>query len=166
MAVNFPVGEVVQSRQLLSNSNPSALFSDWIQTRFTGFVVLTIDGFFGIEEAVVFFRDGETIGSVYTYDFFDVTVYSQIALESSVNAFLAKHGVFDAVELSHQQVDLVLALDDRIRVRFPVKKADLESLFKEVFSPRFGKAALKFPAAPTGERHQLLKKLGLGELVS
>lgn len=159
------MGELRQAGALLSKTNPVFLFSDLMDTSFSGFVVLTIEGFSGIEEAIVFFREGTVCGSVYSYDSKDIVMFSQTAMDSSFNAFLAKHGVLDVVNLSRQQIDLILALDGRVGIPPGFQKSALQSKLSGSFSESFAQAALNASPSETVAKHELLKKLGLSELI-
>lgn len=165
MALNYPMGELRQAGVLLSKTNPVFLFSDLMDTGFSGIAILTIEGFSGIEESIVFFREGQIVGSVYSYDSQDIAVFSQTALESGFNAYLAKHGVLDVVNLSRQQIDLILALDERVATPLGFQKSALQAQLSGTFSERFAKEALNASPSETGKRHDLLKKLGLSELI-
>ena len=165
MVLNYPVGDLKQAGVLLSKTNPVFLFSDLMDTNFSGFVVLTIEGFSGIEEALVFFREGNLVGSVYSYDRPDIAVFSKTALDSSFNAFLAKHGVLDVIALSRQQIDLIFALDERIGIPVGFQKSALQASLTGQFSEAFGQKALNASPSESASRHDLLKRLGLSELI-
>ncbi len=158
------MGELRQSGVPLNRLNPVFLFSDLMDTRFSGFVVVTIEGFSGIEEGVVFFREGQLAGAAFSYDHPDVSVFGNAALDSAFNACLAKRGVLDVVSLSRQQVDLVLALEEKVAVSLSPVKADLAKKLAGPFSDRFAQTALRSTQQETVDRHELLKKLGLAEL--
>lgn len=165
MTLNYPVGELLDQGLELAGSLQSASFvSKFFGSSFVGYVVVTLEGFSGLEEGVLFFREGFAVGAAYSFDAYDVAIFGDQAMSAFLNALSAQRAVADSVHLTKQQVDLVLALDQRTAVSRPWSGDGLEKKIPVAYNPAFAMRAAKGLTQVITPASDIMKKIGLGEL--
>lgn len=162
--MNLPIGEVLQQGISVKELDTKALVVSLIEKKFSGYVVVTIDGFDGIEEGAIMFKEGHMVGSFYTYDNFNISVFGNSALQQAMNALVAEKGIIDIVALSNQQVDLIIAFHDKVKVSVGIDKKNLDKIFPKSFSQEFAKKVLGDVIKEHESRKSVFKRLGLSEL--
>ncbi len=162
--MNLPVGEVLQQGIAVEEIDTKPLTLSLLDKRFSRHVAVTIDGFDGIEEAVVMFKEGFMVGSFYTYDNFNISVFGNSALQQAMNALVAERGIIDIVALSNQQIDLVIAFHDKVKVTVAIDKRQLEKIFPKGFSQEFAKKVLGGVVKQAESGKSGFKRLCLSEL--
>ncbi len=162
MVLNFPVGDSVQQLMRLSDFRSDKVL-ELLHNKFSGYVVVTISGITGIEEGLLFFLEGVVSGAAHTFDSSDSAVFGTHALELFFNALAAEKGIVETYALSRQQVELILALEEKISAEEP--KRGLSSLFVKSYSPELAQKLLPVQEA-SEELHkfEVLKKFGLSDL--
>lgn len=165
MTLNYPVGETVEEGLELAKIEKLSFLNKFFVPSFSGYIAVTIEGFSGIEEGVLFFREGTASGAAFCYDNFDIAVFGDVALESFFNSLAAQKGVIDVFRLSRQQIDLILALDERTSVNLPLTKIGIEKKIRKKYDSSFAQAAVKGLEQVITPSSDLLKKIGLGEMV-
>jgi hypothetical protein len=163
MVLNFPVGETTEFLIPLSQFGLARLL-EYQSRRFSGYVVATIDGYSGIEEGLLFLSDGRVAGCAYSLDAPDVTVFGRTALPFFLNALLAPVGVADVYALSRQQLELILALDEKIVCEEP--PGGLKKTVPASFAPELVRSVLPQASAPASHKKDLFKKIELTDLFS
>ena len=162
--MNLPVGEVLQQGIAVKEIDTKALTLSLLDKRFSGYLVVTIDGFDGIEEGVVLFKEGFMAGAFYNYDNFNISVFGNSAMQQAMNALVAERGIIDIVALSNQQIDLVIAFHDKVKITVAIDKRQLEKIFPKVFTQEFAKKVLGGVVKEAESRKSVFKRLGLSEL--
>ena len=162
--MNLPVGEVIEENLVLNQIDLTGLISALIDKQFTGYIVNTIEGFAGVEEGVLIFKKGEIVGSFYEYSNYDIIVFGDAAVQHAFNSLNALKGVFDIISLSIQQVDLVSAFNDRVKVAIKLKKSELLGLVRKGFTTFFAEKTLGNVIEQHESRQSILKRLGLSEI--
>lgn len=164
MALNYPVGETVEEALELSKIDPKEFVGRLLSSSFAGYMVVTIEGFSGIEEGVLFFRDNLLVGAAFSYDHYDLGVFGDVALESFFNALASKRGIVDVYRLTKQQLDLILALDERTAVARPIGKEGIDKKLRAKYDSFFGRQALQGMQKVVRPASDLIKKIGLGDI--
>lgn len=131
---------------------------------FSGYIVLTIEGYSGIEEGVILLRNGEMTGSVFEFVKFGEKVFSEDALRLTANASKAQHGIVDVIELSRQQAELVIAFSDKMAFNRPLQPKDLSRVLPSSYDTELIKKFVGDRLRKEESRFDVLRKLGLKEL--
>ncbi|MBU0635762.1 hypothetical protein KKE06_01935 [Candidatus Micrarchaeota archaeon] len=164
MALNYPVGDPIEEGLELEKIEPHSFLAKLFVPNFSGYVVITLEGYSGIEEGVLFFQEGTGVGAAFSYDSFDTAVFGDTALNSFFNGLAAKKGVADVFKLSKQQVDLILALDERTAIRTPLVQDMVSKKIRNQYNASFAQAAVRGLDTVVTHSSDLLKKIGLGEM--
>lgn len=164
MALNYPVGESMGEGLRSDKLETASFLKTFFVPAFSGYVVVTAEGFAGMEEGVLFFRDGFPVGSAFSYDFFDVQVFGDASLDSFFNALAAKHGVVDVYRLSKQQIELILALDERTALNASFPAESLPKKVRSSYDPSFARSTVQGLDKMVTRSDELLKRIGLGGL--
>ena len=77
--MNLPVGEVLQQAISIKEINTKDLVISLLEKKFSGYAVITTDGFDGIEDGAIIFREGLAVAAFYTYDNFSISIYGNTA---------------------------------------------------------------------------------------
>ncbi len=162
--MNLPVGENITRGLNLKEIDVRRLIEGLFEKGFSGYIVSTLEGFDGIEEGVLIFREGVLAASLYEYDLHDITVFGDSAVAQVFNSFAAEYVVADLIMLTEQQVDLVTAFNDKSKLQRPVSKNDVARLLPKVFSQQFAKDVLKHVQGDEESKSDVFKKLGLSGL--
>src|SRR3989344_3524603 len=159
--MNLPIGEVVSQGINLKEVDGRRLVETFYDKNFSGYLVSTIEGFDGLEEGILLFKEGALAAAFYEYDFYGITVFGDSAVPQVFNSFAAKNVVADVVSLSNQQVDLVTAFNDRGKLSKPLQKGEVSRFVVKYFSPDFAKKTLSEVVKESESKKDIFKKLGL-----
>jgi len=162
--MNLPIGEAVERNLNLREFDARGTVTGLFDRLFSGYLVVTIDGFGGMEEGVLLFKKGVLLGSIYEYTNYDIVVFGEPAMVQSINAMSAQYGVVDVYSLSNQQVDLVTAFNDRVKISRAIQKRELSGLFGREFSDQYARQVLSGVLKEHESRETVFKKLGLSRL--
>ncbi|MBI4210704.1 MAG: hypothetical protein HY544_04335 [Candidatus Diapherotrites archaeon] len=162
--MNLPVGEVISSGVSLREIDVRRLVEGFYEKGFSGYIVDTIEGFDGIEEGALLFRDGSMTAAIYDYDLYDLTVFGDAAVVHVFNSFAAEYVVADIVSLTNQQVDLVTAFNDKSKLLKAVQKQDVARLIPKIYTTEHARSVLKEAVKKTESKSDVFKKLGLSGL--
>lgn len=160
--MNLPVGEIVESGIALkefSFRDNLELLSD---KQFSGYVVLLIEGFDGLEEGVLLYKKGVLTASAYEYCKYGITVQGDSALQQALNASASELGVVDVVALTVQQADLVTAFNDKLKLSREFGKKDVTKLVPRQYTTKFAEQVLSEVLKKEESKGSLLRKIGLG----
>ncbi|MFH1255727.1 MAG: DUF2226 domain-containing protein [Candidatus Diapherotrites archaeon] len=164
MGVSFPQGQLLSQALNIKAIKPRQKIEELLGKGFSGYLVLTIEGFDGLEEGVIILRNGSVVGAVYEYSKYGVVVEGPPALQQFFNALGAAVGVMDVVALSQQQTELVMAFHEKMALSRPHAKKDLISFYTQEYSPYFAQNILSTIVKRVESKHEVFKKLGLHEL--
>lgn len=162
--MNLPVGVLKRQTVALNSLDIAKEFESLSDAGFSGYAVATIQGADGMDEALVLFNDGLIVGTVYTYCKYDFELKGPEAVDPCFNGLAAKQGVVDVNALSHQQVELVLAFNDKVKLSAPIQKRQFRSLFKASFDESASMRLLAKVKRSEESRGDLFKRFGLGGL--
>lgn len=162
--MNLPIGDVIEQNLNLREFDAKGTVSGLFDRMFSGYVVATIDGFDGMEEGVLLFKKGSIVGSIYEYTNYGIVVFGEPAMVQTINSMAAPWGVADVYSLSTQQVDLVTAFNDKIKITKDIQKRDIAGLFGKPFSDQYARQVLGEVLKQHESRETVFKKLGLSRL--
>ncbi len=162
--MNLPVGEAVKQSVALKDFNYRKEIEGFFNSGFSGYLVTTVEGFDGIEEGVLLFKEATLVGALYEYTNYGITVFGDIALPQVLNGLVADYGVVDVYRLTNQQVDLVTAFNDKVKLSRTVGKRDITKYFKKKFSSEYAEKTLSDVLKKYESRESIFKKLGLSGL--
>ncbi|MDO8628084.1 MAG: DUF2226 domain-containing protein [Candidatus Diapherotrites archaeon] len=161
--MNLPVGNPVEQGTELKNFHLVEKTQKLLQNSFTGYVVGTIDGFDGVEEAIIFMKKGEVIGALHEYSKHVIETYGDAAFKACLNCFGADKGIVDVYELTAQQIDLVIAFNEKFQVSSGIGREGLKAFKVSKYTSELAQEDLKGVSKDSESRYSLLKKLGLGK---
>lgn len=162
--MNIPVGEIVEENIALSEVKFEEKLLKLSKEAFTGYLVLTVEGRSGIEEGLLLFKGGLAVGAIYEYVKFKKMFYGDNALEQLLNAVLAEFGVMDIVGLSRQQVDLIIAFNEKVELRKPLSQKEITKIIPKQYQVAVAEKALGKELKKKESKFDVFKKLGLGGL--
>jgi len=166
--VSLPTGNVVTKNAELSTIDLVKTLLEMQERTFSGYIAACVQGAGGFEEGMVLFDSGKVVGCAYEYYNHNKVFEGSAAFQRVLNASAAKNGVVDIISLTPEQVQLVLALNEKM-VFVPDQK-QLQSVKIQEFSPSFEEEATGVsgagPAGITPSRAELMKKFKLGEMIS
>jgi len=157
-------GRLVEQALSLSEKSFSNSVIELIKKQFSGYTNLTIEGFDGLEEATLIFREGKIIASVYEYLKYGVIVNGNSAIAQVFNAGSAELGVFDVVSFRSTDAELTIAVNPKIRISVDVSSSDVNKLTHKGFNPAYARKVLSMVMKTSSHRPELMKKLGLGDM--
>ena len=162
--MNIPVGEVVEQHKNFTEIAPFEKLKQILDSDFDGYFVAVIEGISGLEEGLLLIKEKKIVGAVFDSLRLNKQVYGPLALRLVFNLLKAKKGVFDLNKLSRQQIDLIIAFNDRITLLKPVEKQLLSKLEPNSYQEALVSKILELELESSASRHNLLKKLGLGSI--
>jgi len=162
--MNIPVGKIEEQHVKFSEKEPFSRVRALLQSGFDGYLVATVEGVSGLEEGLVLLRGNEIVGSVFDALRINKQFYGASALRLVFNLLKSKRGIFDINALSRQQIDLIIAFNEKIRLPKPVGQGMLSKLEPTAYSPDFVSTELAVDLDASDSRYNLLKKLGLGSI--
>lgn len=159
--MNLPAGVVCVLGKSVKSFDAKKELDDLSVGSFSGYVVETLFGEWGVEESAIVYRQGQGLGCVYEYYGLKQTLQGDEALVHVMNGFLSDHGVLDIVDLSVQQVDLVTAFNSKIKLSKPIARGQFKPLIKDSFDSTLVRKV--GPARPLESlsKESLFKKFGL-----
>ena len=162
--MNIPIGKVVEEHQSLSDNDPFAKMEKLLKSGFNGYLVATIEGVTGLEEGVLMMKQSQVVGVVFDALRFNKQLYGLKALRLVLNILKAKKGVFDLNKLSKQQIDLIMAFNEKIRLPKEVDRSIMLKLKPSEYKADLVSKELAVDLSQKDTRYNLLKKLGLGSI--
>ncbi|PIN98351.1 MAG: hypothetical protein COT90_04810 [Candidatus Diapherotrites archaeon CG10_big_fil_rev_8_21_14_0_10_31_34] len=157
-------GRVVEQGMSLAEHDFSDRMIELIKTKFSGYVNLTIQGFDGLEEGTLIFREGKIIASGYEYLKYGISVNGNSAIAQTFNSAAAENGVFDIISFRPTDAELTIAVNPKIRLNVDVSAGDIKKLTKTKFNPAYARKVLSMVMKSSSHRGEIMKKLGLGEM--
>ncbi len=160
--MNLPTGVGKMFSRNVKAFDARRELEDLSANNFSGYVIESSLGAFGIEEAALFFRSGQAIGSVYEYYGFKLTLSGDEALPPVFNAFASDHGIVDVVELSNQQSDLVTAFNSKLKLSKPLTHGQFRAQVKDTFDATLVQKVAKVQRPEeAATKESLFKRFGL-----
>ena len=159
--MNLPIGEMLSRGVNFKEVDGKKLVEGFFDKKFSGYLVVTLEGIDGIEEGIILFKEGRIVGAFYDYDLEGITVFGDTSIPHVFNSFAAEHVVADIVSLSNQQVDLVTAFNDKSKLEKPINRGQIRKLIPKVFSNQPAQSVLSEISSEKDSRKDIFKKLGL-----
>ena len=155
--MDLPAGTKIEEGILTSQISFQQKLLELMGRGFTGYIIESVEHSIGIEEALLVMKKGIIIGA--HYEFKDgQEEYGEKALPMALNAGLAPFGILDINALSNQQLDLIIAFQEKIVLDTEVKDRDLEKLMPKQYGKPSGMGT---GATQEPTKADLFKKLGL-----
>jgi hypothetical protein len=156
--MNLPPGTMLKTGLETSSVSLPALVKELMKKKFNGYLAVVIPGLGGVEEGILIFDDGRVVASSYEYLFYHKLMLGKDAFARVMNASSSKNGVIDVVELTNEQVHLLLAFTEAA-IYVPTD-AEINAPPKEfTYDLEIAMRSNQMPQT----REQLLKKYKLGE---
>ena len=162
--MNIPVGTVEAEHLSFAETDPFRKAKQLMQSGFSGYLVANAEGFSGMEEGLLMFKESQVVGAVFDALRLNKQVYGVPALRLALGLLKVPKGIFDLNRLSRQQIDLIIAFNEKIRLPKPVDLAMLSKLEPKSYSPELVSQGLSMEADSSDAKAKLLKKLGLGSI--
>ncbi len=162
--MNIPVGRVEQEHVSFSEAEPFAKLEQLLKSGFNGYLVATIEGISGLEEGLLMMRESLVVGAVFDALRVKKQVYGVPALRLVFNLLKAQKGVFDLSMLSKQQIDLIMAFNEKIKLPKPIDLDALKRLKPASYRAEVVSKELAVDLGSKDTRYNLLKQFGLGSI--
>ena len=162
--MNIPIGEVEAQHIPFSESEPFSKIAELMKSGFNGYIVATAEGVSGLEEGLLMIRDAAIIGAVFDALRVNKQFHGVSALRLVLNLLKAKKGVYDLNKLSKQQIDLIMAFNEKIKLLKIVDAAILSKLQPKAYNAEIVSKELVIEAGPAESKSNILKKFGLGSI--
>jgi len=162
--MNIPIGKVEEQQVPFSESEPFAKIAKLMASGFNGYMVATAEGCSGMEEGLLMISDAAIIGTVFDGLRVNKQLYGVSALRLVLNLLKAGRGVFDLNRLSKQQIDLIMAFNEKIKLTKPVGSETLSKLEPKAYDAGIVSKELVVEETTKESKGKLLKKFGLGSI--
>ncbi len=163
--MRLPTGKKLEAGLALSETKVREKILGLMDTGFSGYAALMIEGFDGLEEGTLLFKKGKCIASLYEFVKFDLIVMGDLALRHFFNSAGASNGILDIFTLSMLQVDMSLAFDEKIKLSRELDRKAMEKYQVKKFDQGISKKTLE-DAVEIGQKQSkkdVFKRFGLGE---
>jgi hypothetical protein len=162
--MNIPIGKVEAEHIPFSESEPFAKVGQLMKSNFNGYLVATAEGFSGLEEGLLMISDASIIGAVFDGLRVNKQLYGVSALRLVLNMLKAEQGVFDVNKLSKQQIDLIMAFNEKIKLLKAVDADTLQKLQPKAYDTAIVSKELMVEEGLPESKSKLLKRFGLGSI--
>ncbi len=161
--MNLPHGAPVKRAVDISVINFGALIKELKKKVFNGYLCEMVMGVGGIEEGVLLFDNGKIVAAWYDYLKYGKTIEGEGAIKRILNASAAKSGVLDIYQLTNDQVQLILAFNEKAIV-VPDENSIINSKI-EKFSEFYENQIKEMIKSSEKESEtEVLKKYKLGDI--
>jgi hypothetical protein len=160
--MDLPLGTPFYEHLKTKDTDMLKMIQELMQKEFTGYIIVTIDGYNGIEEGALLFRKGVLIGAGYEFMKHDIVVEGNKALGIVLNAFKAKHGIIDVYTLTLQHMDLVIAFHEKMLINVKIEPKTLQKMYPKEFSDKYAKDIIKQKEELS--KYDIFRKVGLPEI--
>lgn len=162
--MNIPVGKLVEKRVSFEETMPAEKVPGLMDKGFSGYIAATVEGGSGLEEALLLFREGEAVGACFEAITAGERFFGIAGLRLCLNLLAAGKGVFDVNSLTRQQVDLIIAFNDKVALKKPLERKTFSKLLPASYSPEIVSRVLKGVSGEKDAREKALKRFGLGSI--
>lgn len=159
--MNLPTGTLKIQGQNAHQFDARKELDALSQNNFSGYVILSAFSEIGVDEGAIVYRSGQGIGCVFEYHGISQVVYGDEALQHFFNGLASQFGVIDVVELSLQQVDLVLAFNAKLKLQRPIARGNFKSLVRSSYDAKLAQSLSGEKPAESQSKESLFKKFGL-----
>lgn len=161
--MDLPVGEFLESGIIVKGNIVKEKVAALLETDFAGYVVITIEGRSGIEEGALLLQQNRAIGAIFDYLRFSKKVLGEEAVAHFFNAAKADFGVMDIISLTKQQIELIIAFNEKIELSRPILQKDLARINLDKYTPKLAEGFLGNDLLKNESRFDVFRKVGLAE---
>ncbi|MBN1941122.1 MAG: DUF2226 domain-containing protein [Candidatus Diapherotrites archaeon] len=161
--MDLPVGSILAKNLILKEINLENKINSFLEKDFRGYLVLTAAGRAGIEEGAILIQKNELIGAVFEYLRFKKRVYGELALRHYFNAAKADFGVMDVVSLSKQQIELIIAFNEKIELAKHLTSKEIAKIVPRAYDAKTAESFLGDELQKQESRFDVFKRVGLAE---
>jgi hypothetical protein len=111
--MNLPAGVAVKTGLDVASVDFGSLVKELESKKFDGYVCACVKGYNGLEEGTLVYEEGKIVACFYEYYAHSKTLYGTSAFTRIINASAAKFGVVEIYQLSHEQVQLIIAFNEQ-----------------------------------------------------
>ena len=162
--MNIPIGKLEIEQKSFAEEKPFDKLTNMVNTGFNGYIVSTIEGITGLEEGLLMVRDKEIVGAIFDALRVNKQLYGVKALRLVLNLLKAKKGVFDVNSLSKQQIDLIIAFNEKVHLSKTIDATLLAKLEPESYVKDLVSKELAVDLTAVDTKYNLLKRIGLGSI--
>ncbi len=163
--MRISAGKVIDKGKATEEINAKEYILNLMNASFNGYITVTAEGNYGLEEGIIVFSEGKIVASSYNYFTFEKEFRAEEALKRSLNAFLNPRAIIDSYALESYQVQLFMTLNDDYLLKEGVGPENLT--VPNSFSRDFENEVLHSSKEASGlSREALLKKYNLVMLSS
>ena len=161
--MNLTAGNPIERGKDTNTLNTKKYLEKLTQEKFNGYICITNQGQYGIEEGTIILNNAQIVASEYQYYYFNKTHKAQPALERTLNALTNPKGIIDTYSLTSYQIQLVLTLNDEntIKPHQNLQETKLPPKHSNQYENQELQTQQKKTKTPKTTREQLLKKFGL-----
>lgn len=134
--------------------------NDMVNNKFNGYICITIGGKTGVEEGVLFFRNGKILLANYEYFKYNTEFKKEQAAPRVFNALASKTGVLDKFSVTDEQAKLIITLKEDELIGKEIK-VQISNNFSEEFENEIIKKAIKERGIT---KEDILRKYGIASL--
>ncbi|MFH1752067.1 MAG: DUF2226 domain-containing protein [archaeon] len=164
--MNLPASNPVEQGLSLNETDVKKMVADLTTHNFTGFISATVEGFDGLEESLLLFKQGFLVAVSFNYLKQDLKFLGQDAFKRVFNSLASNQGIIDVFSLTLQQLDLVMAFNEKSKLSKSVSRKDLNSFYTSNYQVEPVKVDLKQSGLRVQSKYDLLKKRGLSGITS
>ncbi|NPA76492.1 MAG: DUF2226 domain-containing protein [Candidatus Diapherotrites archaeon] len=158
--MNIPAGDVVTHAAPLDPPKFLDLLKDLGKRSFNGYVAWVGEGLDGLEEGVVVFLNGQAVAVGYTQLKYNKAYDGEQAVAPAMNVIRAKNVVYSVVSLTVPKVNLILAFNDKAKIR-PMAPEKLWSFVPKAYSDEYVRGIIKTLPPSDIDRIRMLADYGL-----
>jgi len=162
--MNIPIGSIQEKHVSFSESAPFEKVKQLMQSGFDGYIVATIEGISGLEEGLILIKQNQAVGAFFDALRVNKQLYGVSALRLVLNLLKAKRGVFDVNRLSKQQIDLILAFNEKISLPRTLDLSMLSKLEPTGYRADIVSKELAVDLEAKDTKYNILRKLGLSSI--
>jgi len=162
--MNIPIGAVEKEHLDFAETAPFSLLKQLMGKGFNGYIVATIEGITGLEEGLLMIRENVVVGAVFDALRVNKQTYGVPAIRLVFNLLKAKKGVFDVNKLSKQQIDLIMAFNEKIKLAKDINVSMISKLEPAAYRPEVVSKELALDLKSKDNKYHILKRFGLGSI--
>jgi hypothetical protein len=161
--MNIPLGTPFVIGKTLVPEIAVKDISDFMDAKRTGYFCITTKGRSGVEEALLVLEGGMVVGAHYEYLQYGMEFTAGEALKRAANSLLTSYGVYDAFELSTQQLELLKIFNEHILLLESVPVRAFEGSVPVKFMQDYEDNVVA-QATAGADRGDILKQHGLTDI--
>ncbi|MDO8538386.1 MAG: DUF2226 domain-containing protein [archaeon] len=163
--MGLPAEDIVEQNIVVTNSQVVKQRIASFLPKGSGYIVLTIEGYDGMEEGIIVFKGGNLHAALYEYLKYGITVLGDLALTRFFNAIASKNGVIDVFKLSQDQVEIAFKItNERALITKTLKFGDIDRLIPKQYDESLAQNVLSKVVKKYEDKFDVLGKFNLTKL--